>query len=165
MENLNQTGNLFHSPLETGVRATVILNAVYPRMFDLYTLTLLDHLIVHTADLDGPESMHPQLPHRTGEMLVRRQIIEKGLSVMRKLSLVAISPKKEGIYYQSTDEAYPFVKLLRTSYSQRLKDRAEWLANYLSEFDQDDINKLVVEKLGRWNIEFQEGSYYGNDRI
>jgi hypothetical protein len=165
MEKVVSSESLFNNPLETGVRATVILNATFPKVLDLAALVLLDHLVVHTGDIDGPESLHPNLPHRSGELLVRRQVIEKGLSLMRRLGLIAAVPDKSGIYYQATDEAYPFVDLLRTSYSIRLKERADWLADFIADFDQDDIHQLVTEKLGRWNIEFQEKNYPANNHL
>ena len=40
--------SLFNSPMETGVRATVVLDAVYPRAFDLARITWLDHLVVYS---------------------------------------------------------------------------------------------------------------------
>ena len=42
---------LFNSPLETGVRAVVVLDAVFPRSLDVGHLTWCDHLVVHTADI------------------------------------------------------------------------------------------------------------------
>jgi len=64
----------FNSTLETGIRALVVLEAFYPRHCDLMEMTWFDHLIVHTGDIDGqdvPESLHPDLPNRTGELLAR----------------------------------------------------------------------------------------------
>jgi hypothetical protein len=79
---------LFNSSLETGVRAVVVLDAAFPRAFDLSQLTWLDHLVVHTADIGGPDSLHPDIPQRTGELLVRRRLVEDGLTLMRRLHLV-----------------------------------------------------------------------------
>jgi len=45
---------LFNGALETGVRAVIVLDAAYPRCFDLARLTWCDHLVVHTADIGGP---------------------------------------------------------------------------------------------------------------
>ena len=47
---------LFNSPLETGVRALVVLDAAHPMAFDLTYLTWFDHLVVHTGDVAGPPS-------------------------------------------------------------------------------------------------------------
>lgn len=70
---------LFNSPLETGVRAIVVLNAAYPRAFDVTEIAWFDHLVVHTGDIGGPQSLHPDVPQRSGELLVRRRLVEDGL--------------------------------------------------------------------------------------
>src|SRR5690242_8335927 len=91
---------LFNSSMETGVRATIVLDAVYPRAFDLTRMTWLDHLVVHTGDIDGPPSLHPDIPQRTGELLVRRRLVEDGLNIMRRLHLIDARVTREGILYQ-----------------------------------------------------------------
>src|ERR1700724_3559144 len=99
---------LFNSSLETGVRAVVVLDAAFPRAFDLSQLTWLDHLVVHTADIGGPDSLHPDIPQRTGELLVRRRLVEGGLTLMRRLHLVDTNTTDEGIVYSAREEAAPF---------------------------------------------------------
>jgi len=74
--------------LETGVRSVILLDTAYPRSFDLMQLTWLDHLVVHTADIDGPKSLHPNIPQRNGELLVRRSLVEEGLTLMRRKGLL-----------------------------------------------------------------------------
>src|SRR3546814_12270520 len=74
---------LFNSALETGVRSALILDAARPRSFDLAHLTWLDHLVVHTADIGGPPSLHPDIPQRDGELLVRRRHVQAGLVLLR----------------------------------------------------------------------------------
>ena len=96
---------LFNSPLETGVRATIVLDATHPRAFDLAHVTWLDHLVVHTADIGGPTSLHPDIPQRTGELLVRRRLVEDGLNMMRRLHLIEAKIVEQGIVYQASEEA------------------------------------------------------------
>lgn len=146
----------FNSPLETGVRALVVLDATYPDAFDLSQMTWFDHLVVHTGDIGGPPSLHPDLPHRIGELLVRRPVIEASLTLMRRLHLVEVVVGDRGFLYRAGDEAYPFVGLLRSPYARALKDRARWLAANVCNLDSDRIERLVAEKIGRWNVEFQD---------
>lgn len=147
---------LFNSPLETGVRALIILNAAYPLSFDLTKLTWLDHLVVHTGDIDGPASLHPNLPQRSGEILVRRRLVEEGVTLMRRLHLVTALPNESGIAYQATDEAYPLIELMRTSYATELRNRAKWLVENVCTLGEESMHKLIATKLGRWNFEFQD---------
>ncbi len=150
---------LFNSPLETGVRSLIILDAVYPMSFDLKKLTWFDYLVVHTGDIDGPESLHPNIPQRSGEILVRRRLIEEGLVLMRRLHFIIAISNKEGISYQATDDAYPIVELMQANYAVELKKRAKWLAENICILNDDNIQDLIVKRLGQWHIEFQEKNY------
>lgn len=145
---------LFNSPLETGVRALVVLDAAHPMAFDLSQLTWFDHLVVHTGDIGGPPSLHPDLPHRSGELLVRRPMVEASLSLMRRLHLVDIVVGEKGFLYRAGEDAYPFVELMRSPYARALKERARWLAENVCAMEAERIERLVAEKIGRWNVEF-----------
>src|SRR6201996_3634871 len=117
---------LFNSALETGVRAVVVLDAAYPQAFDLSQLTWLDHLVVHTADIGGPPSLHPDIPQRTGELLVRRRLVEEGVSLMRRLHMIDATVSPRGIVFGAGEEASAFVDSLRSPYARQLKQRAGW---------------------------------------
>lgn len=145
---------LFNSPLETGIRALVVLNAAHPMVFDISQLTWFDHLVVHTGDIGGPNSLHPDLPHRSGELLVRRPMIEQSLTLMRRLHLIDVVVGDEGILYQASDDAYPFVELMRSPYARALKERAKWLAENVCTMGAVRLEELVAERIGRWNLEF-----------
>lgn len=157
-----QSPQLFNSPLETGVRSVVLLNVAFPRAFDLTELTWLDHLVVHTGDMSGPESLHPNVPQRDGELLVRRSLVEQGLKLMRRLHLVEAKYGRDGFVYASLDQAAPFAKLIRSEYGRLLKLRAEWLIGYLSERGDDQLQEIISQKIGRWSVEFQSEQTSGN---
>lgn len=146
---------LFNSALETGVRSALILDAARPRSFDLAHLTWLDHLVVHTADIGGPPSLHPDIPQRDGELLVRRRNVEAGLVLMRRLHMIVAHYSEAGISYSATDEAGLFAQLVRSPYGKALKERADWLVNYVAGDASGALIQLVTEKIGRWSIEFQ----------
>ena len=163
---------LFNSALETGVRAVVILDAVHPRAFDLAHLTWCDHLVVHTSDIEGPESLHPDIPQRTGELLVRRRLfarridlydtslrhsrlVEDGIKLMRRLHMIEAEVGDRGITYRASEDASAFVEALRSEYSSELKERAMWLASFLTTRSDSDLVGLIAERIGRWAVEFQ----------
>jgi len=147
---------LFNSALETGVRSVVLLEAAGPQAYDLTYLTWLDHLVVHTQDLpDGPRSLHPDIPQRSGELVVRRQVVEQGLQLMSRLHMVEVRYAEDGILYASTEEASLFVQLVRTSYGATLKHRAKWLVQHVANSDPSSLASLISEKVGRWTMEFQ----------
>jgi hypothetical protein len=155
---------LFNSPFETGVRAVIILNAAYPRAFDLKHLTWFDHLVVHTGDIGGPESLHPQLPQRTGELLVRRRLIETSLRLMLRLHLIEMHSDAKGIRYRASDDASAFVDSMRTSYATALKERANWLTEYFADAPEERLQYLITDRIGKWHIEFQQDGRTALDR-
>lgn len=146
---------LFNSPLETGVRSVFLLAAAAPRAFDLTHLTWLDHLVVHTSDLGGPPSLHPDIPQRAGELVVRRLLVEEGLRLMRRLHMVEASYTSDGILYAVRDEADLFLQMVRSDYGHALRARADWLIEYVFSTGTIGLANLVREKVGRWTIEFQ----------
>ncbi|MDX2277290.1 MAG: ABC-three component system middle component 2 [Hyphomonadaceae bacterium] len=146
---------LFNGPLETGVRAVVILDAVYPQGCDLARLAWLDHLVVHTEDIGGPTSLHPDIPQRTGELLVRRRLVEDGVALMGQLHLIETAACDTGIIYRAREEATAFVDSLRSEYGRLLRERARWLAAHLASMPDAELAALIERKIGLWAVEFQ----------
>lgn len=145
---------LFNSKLETGTRAVIVLDAAYPRALDLARLTWFDHLVVHTGDAGGPPSLHPALPERTGELLVRRRLVEDSLTLMRRVHLVDAVADENGVSFRASDEAAPFVDLMRTEYAQALKVCAKWLVGQFADLSAEDLAQRVEHQLDRWSVEF-----------
>jgi hypothetical protein len=74
---------------------------------------------------------------------------------MQRLYLVDIVADNGGIHYQASEEAYSFVKLMRTPYARAMKERAIWLAENVCTMDTARIKALVDDKIGRWEVEFR----------
>ena len=145
----------FNSPIETGVRALILLAESYPDQLDLQRLLEFDYILVHTKDVDGPPSIHPALPLRSGELLVRRQLIERGLMLMMSRGLISRHATPNGFMYQADDGAGPFLDALTAEYLDDLKDRAVWVVDRFSEMSDHDIRVLLSRVYDQWSREFQ----------
>lgn len=145
----------FNSSLETGIRALALLEAVYPASLDLQRLVEYDYLTVHSADAGGPESLHAPLPLRTGEILVRRGIIESGLSLMISRNLAAQTPTTDGIRYSATDSTGAFLCALSTPYMTKLKERANWVVERFSSLSDEQLLEITKQLFDRWTTQFQ----------
>ena len=66
----------FNSAIECGLRSLIILEHAFPLEYDLQRLVFYDYLLVHSQDAGGPNSIHPATPHRSGEVLVKRKMLE-----------------------------------------------------------------------------------------
>lgn len=146
----------FNTPLETGTRALAILDALFPNNADLQTLVTLDYLVVHSGDAGGPRSLHAPLPLRSGELLVRRGLIERGLSLMESRGLIAREASNAGFYYRATESSTPFLGALQSAYSNGLKARAEWAAEAFGAFSEAELLSLVRKIFNEWTTEFQQ---------
>ncbi len=158
LEDKASGGHPFNSTLETGIRALVVLEAFYPRRCDLMEMTWLDHLVVHTGDIDGddvPASLHPDLPNRAGELLVRRQLVERSLRMMQQVHLVEVFETEAGIEFCASQEAPSYLELLQAPYSAALKARAKWMARRFAEMTASEIRSIIETRIGRWTAEFR----------
>lgn len=144
---------LFNTPLEAGVRALLILDAFAPSAFDLSTMSLLDYYIVHTGDAGGPPSLHPEITARGGEYFVRRHLIEEGLLLMARASLVEQVVTGSGIAFRAHETATAMIDLFGTSYNSRLAEAAKWLALQAETKGTDAFVADLKEGLERWSHE------------
>jgi hypothetical protein len=149
------TVQTFNSPIETGIRALILLAESYPAQLDLQRILEFDYIMVHTGDVDGPPSIHPALPLRSGELLVRRQLIERGLMLMISRGLISRHATPNGFMYQAEDDAGPFIDALTAEYLADLKNRAEWVVDRFSEMGDHEIRVLLSQVYDQWSREFQ----------
>lgn len=145
----------FNSPLEAGVRAIAILVAAYPRAYDLQRLVAFDHLLVHTGDIGGPSSLHPPVPLRSAELLVRRRLIERALLLMMTRELVRREFGPDGIRYVAGENAVPFFNAVESEYVKALQERARWLVHHLGATAEDEFRALLRRHFDQWVEEFQ----------
>lgn len=144
----------FNSALETGVRALAILSAAYPNGHDLHRLVQYDYLTVHSADADGPPSLHPALPLRSNELLVRRHLVERGLLLMMSAGLVGRQVGKDGFQYTAEEAAGAFLANLRSEYLRGVKERAGWVIGTFDEMTNEQIVSVTKRLFEAWTVEF-----------
>ncbi|MBK3775224.1 hypothetical protein GAY31_13810 [Azospirillum brasilense] len=132
-----------------------VLNALRPERCDLQRLVSYDYLLLHSADVEGgPASLHPALPFRGGEWLVRRDIIAAGLDLMHARELLAKSYDRSGISYAGTELTDAFLGLLRNDYARSLANRSAWLAERFGAMPDEALSDFMRRNVGRWGAEF-----------
>jgi hypothetical protein len=149
----------FNSPLEAGVRAVCVLVPAHPRAFDVQRLVAFDYLVVHSGDMGGPESLHPQLPNRSAELLVRRKIVERGLHLTQHRGLVERQVDATGIRYRAGELAHTFLGSLTAPYLQALRERGAWAAESFGDMNDETLRQTMDSVFGRWIEEFQAAQH------
>lgn len=147
--------NPFNSPFEAGIRAVTILAAAYPSTFDMQRLVIFDYLIVHSGDAEGPVSLHPPIPLRSGELLVRRDLVERGLMLMLSRGLVDRHFLHDGVFFSATEDSAPFVATLTSDYIIQLEERAAWAVELFGQLTNVEINGRARQLIKSWAPEFE----------
>lgn len=147
---------IFNNALETGVRAVCILVVNLSNKFDLQQLLALDHIVVHTGDVENaPPSLHPNIVQRSGELLVRRPLVENGLALMESKRLIEKVITPDGFYYCATDLAYAFIESLTNEYIKALIQRAQWAVKMYKDYGDRLFSEIFNSAFDRWRDEFQ----------
>ncbi len=144
----------FNTPFEAGLRSVCVLAEAYPHALDLPTLVNLDYVVVHSGDVGGPPSLHAPVPLRSGEILVRRGLIEAGLLLMISRGLVERNIDNGGVYYLATDAAGPFVGNLGTAYNRQLRERAQWAAQEFASLNAKEVSRRLSSLFDGWAPQF-----------
>jgi hypothetical protein len=146
----------FNSPLECGLRVLFMLDAAEGKAADLQRLVFYDYLLVHSGDvLDGPSSLHPSVPFRGAELLIKRDLLQAGLNQMFSRQLVAKTFDVSGILYRATPLTTAFVGLLKTEYAHSLRSRSAWVALRFGEMGDKDLSTFMTANIGEWGAEFE----------
>lgn len=146
----------FNTPLECGLRALFLLNASKEKPSDLQRLVSYDYLLVHSGDIPkGPPSLHPAVPFRGTELLVKRDLIRAGLNQMFSRELLAKSFDQAGIMYRATALTIAFVDLLTSDYAKALRYRSEWIVSSFGGYSDGELNAFMSANVGRWGAEFE----------
>jgi hypothetical protein len=147
---------IFNSALETGVRSICILVVDLSNKFDLQQLLALDHIVVHTGDIENaPPSLHPNILQRSGELLVRRPLVENGLVLMESKRLVQKVITPDGFFYCATELASVFIENLTNEYIKELSLRAQWAVTMYNDYGDRLFSEIFNSAFGRWRNEFQ----------
>lgn len=155
--------NLLNSPLEVGMRVLTILVEAFPAHIDINHLVFLDYALLHSADLNGPESLHPPTPIRVGEFGVKRQHVRDGLSLMVRAGLVQIETSERGVEFCASDGAENFLKLFESSYARSLQSRARWVVDESKGSNYVYLREQMKEIYSHWPEELETMQYEKGD--
>jgi hypothetical protein len=145
----------FNGPVEIGLRALCVLTTAFPAAYALQRLVVFDYFLVHSDDVEsGPEGLHPQTPHRGGEILVRRGVLQDGLTLYESRGLVERVYMDGGIFFAATDKSADFLDTLGTKYLEGLRERADWVVDTFGLLVDTDLDAMVRERIGTWGAEF-----------
>lgn len=146
----------FNGAIETGLRALVVLVEAFPTAYSMERLVMLDYLVVHSDDIPGgPVGLHPKTPNRSGELLVRRSLLQRGLFMYESRGLVVRIFSSEGLRYGATERSGAFVDGLQAPYVALLRASARWAVEAFGGTPEGELSVSLHSHLGQWGAEFE----------
>ena len=146
---------VFNTPLECGVRCAVLLAAGSPARCDIQRLVQYEYLLVHSGDVEGgPQSLHPPTPHRSGELLVRRGLVERGIALMLSKSVICRELSVDGIRYYAGESAVPFLDMLSSGYTRDMLNSARWVIQRFGRMADEELSLFMRRNWMNWGSEF-----------
>ncbi|MBB5070402.1 hypothetical protein BJ969_003490 [Saccharopolyspora gloriosae] len=121
-----------------------MLTEAYPEQLDINHLVLLDHSVLHTAELGGPPNIHPSHALHAGELGVRRANVDEGLQVMLRAGLIDMRASSTGICYEAGDEAHSFISSLTSNHIAELRNRSQWVVEQFGTLSEEQIRRQTA---------------------
>jgi hypothetical protein len=133
-----------------------LLDEASPERADLQRLINYDYLLVHSGDVEGgPQSLHPAVPFRGSELLVKRDLVRSGLDLMFARELIEKRVTEQGIVYGGLEMTRAFLHLLKATYALELRKRAQWVIGQFGSYSNEDLDSFMSRNIGRWGAEFE----------
>jgi hypothetical protein len=156
----------FNSPVEIGLRSLVLLYTLFPDSASLQRLVFFDYLLVHSDDVpDGPTGLHPKTPHRSGEILVRRDNIRHGLLLYMSRDLIKDLYPETGLVYAATERTGSFLDAMQAEYVAALRSRSTWVIDRFASQTDAELGAYINDHLGQWGAEFEMDSVLWSEDI
>jgi hypothetical protein len=156
----------FNQPLELGLRALYVLDALAPEKADIQKLLFLDYILVHSSDVqNGPVSLHAAVPYRTGEWLAHHGSLQQGLAMFAAKELLVKEFSSDGILYSASELTKPFISHLKSAYSSVLTKRAAWLVIEYGRSTTEELSVFMLSNLTVWGSEVKSQRPIGSQFI
>lgn len=144
---------IFNSPFELGLRSLILLSSSN-KSISLERLIYYDYIILHSSDFDGPKSLHPAMPFRNSEILVKRDILQKSIKALYKKNLIDIEFLKNGIHFRKSKKTPLFLNYLNSDYSSKLRERAAWVNKKFGRKSDPSLKKIIDSEIKNFGAEF-----------
>lgn len=156
----------FNGPVEVGLRSLFVLTAAYPSLYSLQQLVVFDYLLIHSDDIPGgPTGLHPKTPHRGGEILVRRGVLQEGLLLYQSRGLIDRIYQDGGVFFSANEQSAGFLDALSSDYVLGLRDRATWVVDSFGLISDSELDSMVRGRIGEWGAEFEMQSVLWTEEV
>lgn len=147
---------IFNGRIELALRTLYLLKHSNKDL-DLQRILYYNYLMVHSSDISGgPNSLHPNLPNRSCEIIVLREKFKEAIQMLTSKGIISIKYKKKGVYYTKNNNTLKFLSYFESEYSKKMDDIARWTCDYFGKENDNKISQFINSNLSKWGEEFSE---------
>lgn len=152
---------LFNTPVEIGLRSLFLLNEFKPISLSIDKLIYLDYFLIHAGDVSKEQqSIHPKYPFRSGEIVVKRELLVNALKLLISKELVGIRFCSTGIEYEITNIGCTALQYFESDYAVEIKKVSEWLYQTYKDYSELQLSDLINANIQKWGSEFTNESKF-----
>lgn len=153
-KELKNNIRIYNTPTEIGLRLLILLNESKGSLIDIEKMMYLDFLCLHTADIGGPESLHAPIPNRGVQVFSKKELIQKGITVLLSKELIELKPTTQGFMYAVTEAGTLFLTFFQTNYFTKLVERCKWVVRTFGGYSSGQFKTFIDANLLKWGSEF-----------
>lgn len=143
--------DLLNGSLESSLRILYILDKFQELRFNVNEIVLLDYYIIHLHDFEkSSQSIHPPIPNRENELLVRREQVIKGIQFLESRSLIQVNYTKYGIKYSTNKLANFLIKYMESDYAEKLSNNISIINTKNIEEILETVENLIKKDSKLW---------------
>lgn len=154
IESRETSVRIYNTPVEIGIRSLIILGSGGDRQMDIEKIMYLDYLCLNTSDVNGPTSLHAPIPNRGVQVFSKKDLIQKGLSIMISKELINLVIEQKGFFYQISEAGKLFLGLFHTKYFNDLSARTKWVLESWGDLRTDEIKLYIDNNIQKWGGDF-----------
>ena len=116
---------------------------------------IYDYFLLNSSDFpNGPKSLHPPIPHRSSQIIIKPLILKDALVLMKSKELIDIVFAADGIKYKANILTKRFIELQENEYSRKLFELSKWVKSQFGNITDIQLNTLIENNIPNWGGEF-----------
>lgn len=142
-----EKNDLLNSDVEVSLRILMLVDSDFGQeSMDIDEILYLDYLVIHMNDFDSSlVSIHPSMPNKEQEVLVRRASIQKAILLLISRDLIAVKYTDDGIKYASNSFTNIFTNYFESEYAKEIKESVQVLIRQPKEKLITTAKKMLVD--------------------
>ena len=143
--------DIINSSLETSLRISLMLNQLFDIKLNADEIVLLDYYIIHLNDFDSTyDSIHPNIPNRENELLIRRKLVLDSINILESRSLINVNYTESGIRYSGNFLTSELSQNLESTYSCKLVQNISSIDTTKLDDIFQSVKTLINENSNLW---------------